>query len=175
MQTHNYQQFRRVLQNPLVTLPFFMCLLRAEHSRFNQVKSLFGVRKSLLTLSHFLRVCPLMQRGRGDGRSLRIRPPLAAGGVRQRCASRRTTRRGGESVAAAAAGGRRRYDGWCCGRKATLAAASAGGRRYDRWCGGRTAARRRRRRRRRQGRRRRHCEALMSGRCFLVMHIWPVT
>ena len=71
MQTHNSQQFQRVLQNPLVTLPIFMCLLRAAHSRFNQVKSLFGVRKSLLTLSQFYRVCPPMdsrRRGQSTGR-----------------------------------------------------------------------------------------------------------
>ena len=40
-----------------VTLPILMFLLRAAHSCFNQVKSLFGVKKSLLSLSQFSRVC----------------------------------------------------------------------------------------------------------------------
>ena len=60
MQTHTSQQFRNVLQNPLVTLPIFMFLLRAAHSWFNQVKSPFGVKKSLLSLSPVWRVCPPM-------------------------------------------------------------------------------------------------------------------
>ena len=58
MQTHKSQEFQIVLQNPLVTLPILMCLLRAAHSWFNQVKSLLGVKKSLPRLSQFSRVCP---------------------------------------------------------------------------------------------------------------------
>ena len=51
MQTHASQQFRNVLQNPVEPRPIFTCLLRAAHSWFNQVKSPFGVKKSLLILS----------------------------------------------------------------------------------------------------------------------------
>ncbi len=61
MQTHKSQQFRIVLQNPLVTLLMLMFLLRAAHSWFNQVKSLLGVKKSLLTFTLFTPdvICPL--------------------------------------------------------------------------------------------------------------------
>jgi hypothetical protein len=65
MQTHNSQRFQRVLQNPLVTLPIFMCLLRAAHSRFNQVKSLLGSEK-VYSLYHsftwFAPRCPRPER-----------------------------------------------------------------------------------------------------------------
>jgi hypothetical protein len=54
MQTHKSQQFRKVLQNPLVTLPILMFYLSAAHSWFNQVKSLFGVKKSLLRFTQFI-------------------------------------------------------------------------------------------------------------------------
>ncbi len=39
MQTHKSQQFRNVLQNPLVTLPILIFLLRATHSWFNELQS----------------------------------------------------------------------------------------------------------------------------------------
>ena len=48
MQTHKSQQFRNVLQNPVEPEPIFTWLLRAAHSWFNQVKSLFGGQKCLL-------------------------------------------------------------------------------------------------------------------------------
>ncbi len=45
MQIHKSQQFRNVLQNPVDPEPIFAWLLSAAHSWFNQVNSLFGVKK----------------------------------------------------------------------------------------------------------------------------------
>ncbi len=53
MQTHKSQQFWNVLQNPVDPGLIFTCLLRAAHSWFNQMNSLFGVKKSLLRFTQF--------------------------------------------------------------------------------------------------------------------------
>jgi hypothetical protein len=62
MQTHKSQQFRNVLQNPVGPGPIFTWLLRAAHSWFNQVKSLLGVKTSLLRFTQFTQACPPMFR-----------------------------------------------------------------------------------------------------------------
>ncbi len=58
MQTHKYQRFRNVLQNPVDAGPIFTWLLCAAHSWFNQGKSLFGVKKGLLRFTQFTQACP---------------------------------------------------------------------------------------------------------------------
>ncbi len=57
-QTHKSQQFRNVLQNPVDPGPIFTWLLRAAHSWFNQVKSLFGVKKVYPGLHSLHRLAP---------------------------------------------------------------------------------------------------------------------
>jgi hypothetical protein len=61
IQTHKSQQFRNVLQNPVDPGPSFTWLLRAAHFWFNQVKSLLGVKKSLLSFTQFTQACPPME------------------------------------------------------------------------------------------------------------------
>jgi hypothetical protein len=108
LQPHNSQQFQRVLQNPLVTLPIFMCLLRAAHSWFNQVKSLFGTKKRLVSLYHSFTgfaprcspgsaaawlICSLLVRGhrlqheRAASGEAAIGIPRAASSAQERCES----------------------------------------------------------------------------------------
>ncbi len=58
--THKSQQFRNVLQNPVDPGPILHAYYVQHNSWFNQTKSLFGVKKSLLSLSQFSRVCPPM-------------------------------------------------------------------------------------------------------------------
>jgi hypothetical protein len=58
MQTHKSQQFRNVLQNLVDPGPIFTWLLRAAHSWFNQVKSLFGVKKVYSGLHSLHRLAP---------------------------------------------------------------------------------------------------------------------